>query len=103
MTALVVPDWRVLEAETGVSGRPEDLVDDERARAAVQRAVDELNRDLGSWETIKYFALIPHDFTEEAGELTPTLKVKRRVVQERYRDRIETMYRGRSPRESAAH
>jgi len=103
VTALVVPDWRALEAETGVSGRPEDLVDDERARAAVQRAVDELNQDLGSWETIKYFALIPHDFTEEAGELTPTLKVKRRVVQERYRDRIETMYRGRSPRESTAH
>jgi long-chain acyl-CoA synthetase len=103
VTALVVPDWKALEAETGVSGRPDDLVDDERARAAVQRAVDELNRDLGSWETIKYFALIPRDFTEEAGELTPTLKVKRRVVQERYRDRIETMYRGRSPRESAAH
>jgi long-chain acyl-CoA synthetase len=103
VTALIVPDWKALEAETGVSGRPEDLVDDGRARAAVQRAVDELNRDLGSWETIKYFALIPHDFTEEAGEITPTLKVKRRVVQERYRDRIETMYRGRSPRESTAH
>jgi long-chain acyl-CoA synthetase len=92
VTALVVPDWRALEAETGVSGRPEDLVDDERARAAVQRAVDELNRDLGSWETIKYFALIPRDFTEEAGELTPTLKVKRNVVYDRYEDLFESMY-----------
>jgi len=102
VTALVVPDWRVLESE-GVSGRPEELLEDERARAAVQRSVDELNRDLGNWETIKYFELLPADFTEESGELTPTLKVKRRVVQERYRDRIETMYQGKVRPESAAH
>jgi long-chain acyl-CoA synthetase len=103
VTALVLPDWRAMEAEIGVSGQPEDLVDDERALAAVQRCVDEVNADLGSWETIKYFTLIPHDLTEEAGELTPTLKVKRRVVQERYRDRIEPMYRGKVRPQSPTH
>jgi long-chain acyl-CoA synthetase len=103
VTALVVPDWRTLEATEGVSGRPEDLLEDERVLATVRRTVDELNRDLGSWETIKYFTILPHDFTEEAGELTPTLKVKRRAVMERYRDQIETMYRDGVRPESAAH
>ncbi len=95
VTALVVPDWKTLEVEQGITGRPEDLCEDERAQAVVQRAIDEVNRDLGSWEAIKYVTLLPHDFTEESGELTPTLKVRRRVVQERYRDRIEMMYLGK--------
>jgi len=103
VTALIVPDWKVLEAEAGVSGRPEELLRDERARAVIQRSVDELNAGLGSWETIKYFELIPHDFTEESGELTPTLKVKRRAVQQRYRDAIDTMYRDRVRPGSQAH
>jgi len=92
VVALVVPDWKALSVEAGISGRPEELVDDERAQAIVQRSVDELNHDVGSWESIKYFRLLPHDFSEDRGELTPTLKVKRRVVQERYRELIDTMY-----------
>jgi long-chain acyl-CoA synthetase len=103
VTALVVPDWQTLKAVHGISGSPEELREDERARAVVQGAIDELNRDLGSWETIKYFTLLPDDFTDEGGELTPTLKVKRRIVQERYRDRIETMYQGKVRPPTAAH
>jgi long-chain acyl-CoA synthetase len=103
VTALIVPDWRTLEVEHGVTGPPEELCDDERARAAVRGAIDVLNRELGSWETIKYFELLPHDFTEESGELTPTLKVKRRVVQERYGERIEKMYQGKVRPPTAAH
>ena len=103
VTALIVPDWRTLQVVHGIEGSPEELCEDERARAVVQGSVDELNRDLGSWETIKYFTLLPHDFTEESGELTPTLKVKRRIVQERYRDPIETMYRGKVRPPTAAH
>jgi long-chain acyl-CoA synthetase len=103
VTALVVPDWKTLEVEHGIAGSPEDLCEDERARAVVQRAIDGVNRDLGSWETIKYFVLLPHDFTEEGGEITPTLKVKRRIVQERYRDQIETMYQGKERPTTAAH
>jgi long-chain acyl-CoA synthetase len=103
VTALIVPDWKTLEVVHGIAGRPEDLCDDDRAKAVIQRGIDELNRDLGSWETIKYFTLLPHDFTEEGGELTPTLKVKRRIVQERYRDQIETMYQGKVRPPAAAH
>jgi len=52
-----------------------------------------VNRDLASFESIKYFRILPHDFTIEAGELTPSLKVKRKVVVDRYRDLIDAMYR----------
>jgi long-chain acyl-CoA synthetase len=101
--ALIVPDWGAMRRELGVSGDPDSLLQDGRAHAAVQRLVDDLNGELGSWERIKYFQLLPHDFTEESGELTPTLKVKRRAVQERYRDQIEKMYAGKGRPAEAAH
>ncbi len=96
VVALIVPDWRALSSLRGISGSPEDLVGDERVRAAMRECVDEVNADLGSWEMIKYLELLPRDLTEESGELTPTLKVKRRVVQERYRGLIESMYQDRT-------
>lgn len=95
VVALIVPEWNALRAAAGVSGDPESLVDDEQVREAVQRSVDALNRDFSSWENIKYFKLLGDDFSEERGELTPTLKVKRRAVQERHRDLIEEMYSGK--------
>jgi long-chain acyl-CoA synthetase len=64
----------------------------EGARAAVQAAVDELNRSLASYETLKKIAILDRDFSPETGELTPTLKVKRKVVAEKHRDRIAALY-----------
>jgi long-chain acyl-CoA synthetase len=103
VVALLVPDWDALRSIEGIAGAPDDLVRDDRVRAVCQRSVDEVNRDLGSWETIKYFELLPHDLTEEGGELTPTLKVKRRVVNDRYREVIDAMYQGKSRPEAAHH
>ncbi len=91
--ALIVPDWQAVRDLLGLEGDPKHLLEEPRLIAAIRRRVDELNRGLGSWETLKSFRLLAQDLTEEAGELTPTLKVRRRVVQERYRDLIETMYR----------
>jgi long-chain acyl-CoA synthetase len=96
VVALIVPDWEALKGVDGIDGRPEDLVRDERVRVRVQRSVDDLNQGMGSWETVKYFELLPEDLSEEDGELTPTLKVKRRVVQERYGSLIDTMYEGKA-------
>ena len=62
------------------------------AEAQVRAAVDGLNRKLPSYETIKRFAILPRDFSEEAGELTPSLKVKRKLVMERYQSEIEGLY-----------
>jgi long-chain acyl-CoA synthetase len=101
--ALIVPDWNVLRRQLGLDGEPESLLEDGRARAAIQRLLDDMNAELGSWERIKFFQLLAHDFSEEKGEITPTLKVKRRVVQERYREQIEHMYSGKGRPAEAAH
>jgi long-chain acyl-CoA synthetase len=58
----------------------------------VQAAIKELNARLNRWETIKDFRVLPRDLTVEDGELTPSLKVKRRVVSEHYASVIAEMY-----------
>jgi long-chain acyl-CoA synthetase len=59
----------------------------------VGRTVEEKNGQLQSYAKIKKFTVLAHDFTQEGGELTPTLKVKRKVVAEKYRDALEDLYR----------
>ena len=54
--------------------------------------VDELNSKLNRWETIKKWELLDHDLTVESGELTPSMKVKRSVVQEQQQGRIDAFY-----------
>ena len=54
--------------------------------------MDDVNRHLAQFERIKKFVLVPEDFSVATGELTPTLKIKRRVVVEKYQDVIEAIY-----------
>ena len=61
-------------------------------RAEVQAAVDEVNAKVGPVEQIKKFRILPEDLSQETGELTPTLKVKRNVVNEKQADAIEALY-----------
>ena len=61
-------------------------------RTELEAAVTELNTRLNRWETIKDFRVLPHDLSIEEGELTPSLKVKRKVVTERYADVLNSMY-----------
>ena len=63
-------------------------------RAMVQGYVDTLNQGLQRWQTIKKFALLPRDLDVEHGELTPSLKLKRPVVEREYRHLIDEMYAG---------
>jgi long-chain acyl-CoA synthetase len=70
------------------------LAEDEKVRAEVQKAVDEVNSHVGPVEQIKRFAILDHDLSQETGELTPTLKVKRNVVHEKYADLVERIYEG---------
>jgi long-chain acyl-CoA synthetase len=67
--------------------------EDPRVVARVQRSIDALNARQASYSTIKRFAILPRELTQEAGEITPTLKVKRKVVGERYRDLLDAFYR----------
>ena len=61
-------------------------------RAMLQEAFDELNKDLPRFETIKYFAVLPNELTVEQGEITPSLKMRRRTIEDRYRHLLEEMY-----------
>jgi long-chain acyl-CoA synthetase len=100
ITALIVPDFREIERfakKSGIEyGKPEELVKDPRIVGLIQAQVDELNISLPRYEQIKYFTLLDRAFSVETGELTPTLKTKRRVVCEKYREAIEAMYARRS-------
>ena len=69
-----------------------DLADDADLRAEVQAAIDDANKTVSHAEAIKKFRILPDDFTEETGEMTPTLKVKRNVVTEKFADDIEAIY-----------
>jgi long-chain acyl-CoA synthetase len=61
--------------------------------ALVQAVVDDVNRDLSRFEQIKRFAVIPREFSPDEGEVTPTLKLKRRVIEERFAREIDELYR----------
>jgi long-chain acyl-CoA synthetase len=63
-------------------------------KAALQKDVDALNATLAPYETIKKFTVLADDFTEAAGEVTPSLKIKRKVVVDKYRSVIDAMYEG---------
>ncbi|MBN1882118.1 MAG: long-chain fatty acid--CoA ligase [Deltaproteobacteria bacterium] len=61
-------------------------------RDVIEKGVDSANADLARFETIKKFALLPNDFTQDKGEITPTLKLRRKVIRENYADIIESLY-----------
>lgn len=78
--------------ENGVSGDYSAIVAHERTRAMVGEYVDRLNASLNRWETVKKWELLDHDLSVESGELTPSMKVKRNVVETNYRDTIDGFY-----------
>jgi long-chain acyl-CoA synthetase len=78
--------------EHGIS--PEEVAGSDEVRAEIQRAVEAVNATVGPVEQVKRFEILPRDLSQENGELTPTMKVKRGVVGERYADRIEALYAG---------
>jgi long-chain acyl-CoA synthetase len=76
--------------ENGLS--PAGARGDPRLRERLQRAIDALNAKQASYATVKKWAVLDHDFTQATGELTPTLKVKRKVVTERHRALLDSFY-----------
>jgi long-chain acyl-CoA synthetase len=85
------PRWA---AEYDKMGTLAELIDDEDLLAVVGAAVEDANKAVSKAESIRSFRILPQDFTIEGGELTPTLKVKRRVVADRYEDVIDGIYAG---------
>ncbi|RGC68015.1 Long-chain-fatty-acid--CoA ligase FadD15 [Micromonospora sp. MW-13] len=98
IAALVTLDEEALPKWLAAHGRPEtttaeELRDDDALRAEVQGAIDQANQSVSKAEGIKVFRILPHDFTEATGELTPSLKVKRQVVHKTYAAEIADIYR----------
>jgi long-chain acyl-CoA synthetase len=95
--ALIVPDWDALKQAMKEAGEeiPESREDLSRHPAAVrlvQRDIAALTKQLADYERIRRIALLPDEFSIDRGELTPTLKVKRRVIDEKYGDLIDELY-----------
>ncbi|MGF1473705.1 MAG: AMP-dependent synthetase/ligase [Rubrobacteraceae bacterium] len=92
VAALVVPDYDAVRNGLGRSEPNEQLSQDEHVRSLIAREVDDATRQFAGYERPKKFALLPHELSAERDELTPTLKVKMRVVKDRYADTIEKLY-----------
>jgi long-chain acyl-CoA synthetase len=94
--ALIVPVWEQLESYCKLKGievkSRSELCRHPRIIDLIQRQIEALTPNLAKYERIKKIALLEDEFTIEGGELTPTLKVKRRVIDEKYRDVIEALY-----------
>ncbi|QCC58590.1 long-chain fatty acid--CoA ligase [Natrinema thermotolerans] len=95
--ALLVPNTNHVREWADAEGidlpdDPQAMCDDERVRDHIQEEVDRVNENFEKHETIKQFELVPQEFTEENDMLTPTMKKKRRVILERFEDRVDRIY-----------
>lgn len=96
VSALIVPDYEMIK-KWAAENRVEytsltDLLADTRVNRMIESRIEALEKGLAPYEKIKRFTLLPKEFTMESGELTNTLKIKRRVISERYKDLIDKMY-----------
>lgn len=92
VSALVVPNYDAARRALGTDAEDEELAADERFRRLVEGEIEEATGRFADYERPKKVALLERELTHEAGELTPTLKVKWRVVGERYAEEIEGLY-----------
>ncbi|WP_193612685.1 AMP-dependent synthetase/ligase [Nocardioides lijunqiniae] len=96
VVALVTLDPDAMEgwaAENGMAGKSySEIVTSDKAHEMVAGYVEELNGRLNRWETIKKWEILDHDLTIESGELTPSMKVKRNVVEDNNKERIASFY-----------
>ena len=95
-SALIAPNFAALEPwakEHGIGPADRsELVRDEQVRAAYQAVIDKVNATLANFETIKRFRLVPDEWSLDSGELTPSLKLRRRVVAQKYAREIAEFY-----------
>ncbi|MBM2822926.1 MAG: long-chain fatty acid--CoA ligase, partial [Thermoleophilia bacterium] len=89
--------WATTE---GIEGDVASLAGDMRVRELLQEVVDETNAERSRYEQVKRFAILPRDFTMADGEITPTLKLRRRAAIDHFQAEIEALYAGPEGRES---
>jgi long-chain acyl-CoA synthetase len=89
-------------AEHGLDAEVASLASESRVHELLQSVIDDANRDRSRFEQVKRFAILPRDFTMEHGEITPTLKLRRRAVQEHFADEIDALYAAPRGEDAAA-
>lgn len=87
-----IKDW-IERKEKNVKTSLEEICSSEIIHQRIQKEIDEANEHFGKWEQVKKFELTPEIWTIDAGHLTPTMKMKRKVIKEKYSDLIEKIYR----------
>lgn len=96
VSALIIPEYRMLEEyakEKGIAfENRQQLCDNEQIHEMLKERIDTIQQQLAQYEQIKRFTLLPEPFSMEKGELTNTLKIKRRVLNENYKELIDKMY-----------
>ncbi len=96
LTALIVPDFEAVKEYADSHKIPyekvEDLAHDEEIYKMLDKEMDQFQKKLANYERVRKFVLLDKPFTIESGEITPSLKIKRKYVEERYHDLIEQMY-----------
>jgi long-chain acyl-CoA synthetase len=104
-SVIIAPHFPLLEdwaRANGVSFRAHaDLVSAAKVRELYVSIVEDLNKKLAHFETIKKILIVPDEFTVAGGEITPTLKLKRRVIEAKYKMQIDELYQERRPIETA--
>ena len=98
LSALIVPDFEAVkeyaDAHKIIYSTIEDLSDKKEIRELMEKEMGKIQKNLANYEKVRKFTLLEKPFTLETGEITPSLKIKRKVVEEKYSDRIEKMYSG---------
>ena len=92
VSTLLVPDYDAVRNSLGRDDSNERLSEDAQVRSLLEKELEEATRQFAGYERPKKFALLPEELSQERGELTPTLKVKLRVVRDHYADTIEKLY-----------
>ena len=96
VSALIIPEYRLLEDYARKNNIPfesrEDLCANDKIHSMIWNRIETLQQPLAHYEQVKRFTLVPHHFSMENGELTNTLKLKRRVINENYKAEIDKMY-----------
>ena len=96
VSALIVPNFETLEEKLKTMNISftswEDIVENEKVKSFYQELIDGIQTHLSGFEKIKKFILMPTDFEIQSGEITPTLKIKRNIVIEKYADKINLIY-----------
>lgn len=97
ITALIVPNFDQLRIELKskavcLEGSPRDLIREKASHELIRQRIDQRTGEFASYETIKYFALLPNEFSQEKGEITLTLKIRRQTIAQHYANIIHRMY-----------